>query len=189
VFKLGLLGVHIAWLIVNLAAVAHFIATTLKFVQQSEREQIRERYIANIVMPVEMTERLRLRLYEQAGIKLIDDDDENGPLIFFGPSAVEADVTELEKTFSRPKVLRDVRVLWVRWALRRWFARCQVEAPGRPLAGLAPESPTLVFAPHPVVPLRGRVAWCRRRGGVALNKLERAILRWSFLFKRAPYET
>ena len=156
--------------------------------QQSERERIRERYIANIVMPIEMTERLRLRLYEGAGVKLVVDSDDDGPLISFGYDLVQADIVELEKTFSRPKVLRDVRVLWVRWALRRWFARCQAAAPNGSLAGLAPDIPALVFAPHPVVPLRGSVAWCRRRGGVPLSKLERAIIRSSFRFRRAPDE-
>lgn len=67
VFKFGLLGIHIGWLLLNLVGLAHFIATTFGFVQQSAREALRERYTVNIVQGREMTSRLRHQLYWLGG--------------------------------------------------------------------------------------------------------------------------
>ena len=76
VFKFGLLGVHLLWLVLNLAGLAHFIATTFGFVQQSERERLRERYTANVVLPRDMAERLRQQLYRMARNELIGDAED-----------------------------------------------------------------------------------------------------------------
>ena len=125
-FKLGLLGAHSAWLLINLAGLAHFIATTFDFVQQSAREELRERYTANIVQPQEMTARLRQQLYAWATRELLveDEGDKDRPSASFGFDFGSPYVTEIQSIFERPMGLYDVRMIWVRWALRRWSARC-----------------------------------------------------------------
>jgi len=47
----------------ELGGMAHFVAITLAFVQQSSRENLRERYTTNVVLPCEMSKRLRAQLY------------------------------------------------------------------------------------------------------------------------------
>jgi uncharacterized membrane protein len=190
VFKLTLVATHVAWLLLNLAGLAHFISTTFRFVQQSSREQFRERYVANVVMPNEMSRRLRHHLYENAGSELVAvDDDEIGPSISLGFNFAEVEHAEIEVVFARPMVLHDVRIIWLRWALRRWWARCQVQARGeadqRRIGGLDLDKSTLAFTLHLDAPLSGKVAWCRRRGGVPLDAVERAVIRWSFRFRRS----
>jgi hypothetical protein len=72
-FKIGLTALHIAWLLLNLVAIAHFVAITLGFVQQTSRETLRERYTANVVLPAEMRKRLREELYLAAGPDLVKE--------------------------------------------------------------------------------------------------------------------
>jgi uncharacterized membrane protein len=191
-FKLALVAVHIAWLLLNLSGLAHFISTTFGFVQQSTREELRERYIANVVMPDEMSQRLRLHLYGTAGSGLVVvEEGENSPSILFGFDFGTFDHIELEQTFARPKALHDVRMAWVRWALRRWWARCQAQTNGKParrIGGLGHDKPTLVFTPRLDAALRGKIGWCRRSGGVPLDNLERLVLRRSFRFRRVAPE-
>lgn len=198
VFKLPLLGVHVAWLLLNLTALAHFVATTFRFVQQSAREALRERYTANIVQPIEMTQRLREQLYLIAGREMLgsgdEDEDErrNLPTVFFESDLGQPQTVEIETTFTRPRGLYDVRMIWVRWAVRRWSVRCQTQAARQPVRqprGLGRDQPRLMFTPHLDRPLRGKIGWCLRIGGVPLNRLERFVLRRAFQFRRTRDET
>lgn len=191
IFKLGLLGVHLVWLLINLAAVAFFIATTFRFVQQSTRELLRERYTANVVLPRDLTERLRHQLYASASQELLGPVDPNGrdeqPSVMFGFELGEPRNVEIQTHFGRPKALLDVRMTWVRWVLRRWSKRClddALEQPASGIAGLGRQAPIIWFSPHIDQALTGQVAWCRRRGGVPLTALERFVLRHAFVFRR-----
>jgi hypothetical protein len=186
VFKLGLLGVHLLWLLLNLAALAHFIATTFGFVQQSERERLRERYTVNVVYPRDMTDRLRQQLYGLATKELIGDDEDGQPGVTFGFEYGDPQTVEVQSIFRRPMALHDVRMIWVRWVLRRWVKRCTEAASRKPPArsGLGHQGPLIWFTPHIDESLRGPVSWCRRRGGVPLIRLEKFVLRWAFRFRR-----
>jgi hypothetical protein len=190
VFKLGLLGLHLAWLLLNLSAVAYFIITTFRFVQQSARERLRERYTANIILPREMTARLRQQLYSIASNELMGphgETDDSRPNVTFGFDFGEPDAIEIARTFSHPTALHDVRMLWVRWVARRWIARSAYGAKKkglRTVAGLGTRTPLLWFTPHIDDPMHGECGWCRRRGGVPLTKLEKFVLRGAFRFRR-----
>ncbi len=197
-FKLLLFTVHITWLLLNLTGLAHFVATTLRFVQQSAREASRERYTANVVQPLEMTQRLRERLYLGAGSELLasGNDDENEhehenrdlPTASFGWDLGTPQTVEIEAAFTRPVVLRDIRMTWVRWVLRRWSGRCQAQAASQPVQrrlGLGRDRPRLMFTPRLDQPLRGKVGWCQRDGGVPLDRFERFVLRRAFRFRSA----
>jgi hypothetical protein len=198
VFKLFLTTVHMSWLLVNLSGLAHFITTTFRFVQKSAREQLRERYTANIVQPVEMTRQLRLKLYEMAGSDLIEADTAGGTatqqddlVVTFGFDWGKPTNVELEKSFVRPAVVHDVRVRWVRWVAKRWWRRCLANLSGgrdSRIGGLAADKPLLVFTPQLDEPLRGKVAWCWRRGGVPLTRFERWVVERSFKFGKASDE-
>lgn len=222
-FKLVLLGAHSTWLLINLAGLAHFIATTFNFVQQSAREKLRERYTVNFVQPLEMTTRLRQQLYGIATEELLGLDQANNdqPSATFGFDFGGPHISEITTKFEPRMALYDVRVVWVRWALRRWARRCnraavpQSSLPtsrtawGRrilggwllPQAGAAkipPKSrvrsigyqgPLLWFTPHIDEPLKGSISWCRRRGGVSLNRVELWVLRRAFCFRRVNDES
>jgi hypothetical protein len=185
VFKLGLLGVHLAWLLLNVGAVAYFIVTTFRFVQQSARERLRERYTANIVVPIEMTARLRQQLYNLATNQLVDQHENNGdghPSVTFGFDLGEPDAIEISTTFVQLAALHDVHMIWVRWVVRRWLARSIKNDHGQAVvAGLTSHS-LLWFAPHIDQPMHGECGWCKRRGGVPLTRLEKFVLRRSFRF-------
>ncbi len=190
IFKVILLGVHLAWLVMNIGTVAYFIATTFRFVQDSAREKLRERYTANIVQPRDMTVRLREQLYGLATKELIGDelDERRRPSAIFGFDYGDPQQVEIRSTFRRPTVLYDVRMIWVRWVLRRWASRCVKAAaaePGPSAPGLMDRGPRIWFTPHIDSAMRGEVGWCRRRGGVSLSRLEKIVLRRAFIFRRA----
>jgi hypothetical protein len=189
-FKLGLLTLHLAWLLLNLVAVAYFIVTTFRFVQQSARERLRERYTANVVLPREMTARLRQQLYGLANNEFgdsKDDDKDDLPLVRFGVDFGEPDAIEIKRTFTRPTTVYDVRMIWVGWVARRWVARStKVNSSSQKVGGLPTRTPILWFTPHIDYPMHGENAWCQRRGGVALTELEKFVLRRAFRFRRAP---
>ncbi len=195
IFKLGLLGLHLAWLLVNLAAVANFIATTFRFVQQSARETLRERYTANVVLPRNLEQRLREQLYGLATKGFSGGDDEDGsrgrPSFTFGFDYGEPRTVEVETTFERPMALHDVRMTWVHWVFKRWSSRC-ADATAQQLApslrSLGHQGPLIWFTPHIDQPLRGKVAWCRRRGGVPLTGFEKFVLRRAFRFRSSHDE-
>ncbi len=195
VFKLLLLALHTSWLLLNLCGLAHFVATTFRFVQQSEREVMRERYTANFVQPLEMTVRLREHLYQAASLEFLNRPESDGnnvdtPTLILGFDSDDLGLAEIQTVFANPMVIRDVRMIWLRWVVRRWAARCDAEARSSAARrrGLGLDSPLLVFSVQLDRPLHGEVIWCRRRAGAPLTRTERLVLRCAFLFKRARHE-
>jgi hypothetical protein len=192
-FKLGLLVIHFVWLLMNLAGLAHFIATTFAFVQQSAREALRERYLASEILPRDMSMRLRQQLYLLAAHELPrpKDGSKDCPSVTFGSDFGLPHVVELETSFPRPMGLYGVRIRWVAWVLRRWSARCIRKAIRRPKSGARPlgrQEPMLWFTPVLDRPMIGAVSWCRRQGGEPLTGLERWVLRRAFRFRRVVDE-
>lgn len=198
IFKLVLTIIHMGWLLMNLAGLAHFITTTFRFVQKSAREELRERYTANVVQPFEMTKQLRLKLYELAGSDLIGTDTASGDkrrngdlVVTFGFDWGKPNEVELEQSFVRPTVVYDVRIRWVRWVAKRWWKRCHAKpSPDKkPRIGeIGNDEPRLVLTPQLEVPLKGKVAWCWRQGGVPLTRFERWVVEHSFRFREASDE-
>ena len=194
VFEFILLSVHLAWLLFNLSAISYFIATTFSFAQQPARELLRERYTGNIVLPRDLTRCLRTRLYALATTEvgyLGGDEESNLPSAGFGFEYGEPYTIEIETTFACPMSLQDVRIIWVRWILGRWSARCrkaeEISASG-PAACIS-QGPLIWFTPHIDHPVQGKISWCRRRGGVPLTAFEKLVLRHAFLFRRTGNET
>lgn len=187
-FKLVLLGFHSAWLLINFAGVAHFIRTTFGFVQQSTREQLRHRYTATIIQPRSLDLRLRAHVYYVEAPEFVGAayGSGGGPSVFFGQDFGTPQQIEVRSNFRRPSCVHDVRMVWVRWVIRRWFRRCERAANIAPTpfgAASGYLGPMLWFTPHLNTPLRGEIGWCRRRGGVPLTSLERFALRRAFRFK------
>jgi hypothetical protein len=194
VFKVILTSVHIAWLVLNLGGMAHFVATTLVFVQQTAREGLRERYTTNVVMPAEMRRRLREQLYLGAGPGFVEEfwsgerDGWHDPVIYLGRAFGGGDV-EIPLRERAKLTLNDVRMGWVRWALGRWLRRCRAANPdqsSRRAGGLADRSILLLFPPRLDEALDVSAGLCRRRGGVPLTGVEKLVLRWAFKFRRDP---
>lgn len=193
VFKFGLLVIHMGWLLLNLGAVAYFISTTFRFVQQSARELLRERYTANVVLPREMTVRLRQQAYGLANQELLprsEGDKDDLPSATFGFDYGIPKSVEVETSFARPTALSDVHMILVRWVVRRWSDRCikAIKETGSDSIGRDRGGPRLWFTPRMDYPLRGTVGWCQRRGGVPLSSLEKFLLRRAFRFRGAPDE-
>lgn len=190
VSKAPLVAAHVLWLSINLCALFHFVVTTFQFVQQSARERMRESYIANQVLRHEMTTRLRPQLYRSAGSDIIKGLDpatpkDRKPVVSFGQDFGDPDDVEIERAFASSMALTDVRMLWVQWVATRWAARCLRDQPGKPpISGLRHMGPFLSFPVDLDAALKGKRAWCCRRGGVPLTHLERLVLRCAFRFAR-----
>jgi len=190
--KLTLLGFHLAWLALNLSAMAHFVATTLRFVQQTARQELRELYTANAVLPFEMTKRMRQALYLAAGAEMSQrprrNDGENSEQleVHFG---MDFGQPEMYRTFSGSAALNDVYVPLVKWAALRWHKRCKRLGIISSKGGLGPEGPTLFFPLHLDYVVRGTIPFCSRRGGVPLDRVEQFMLAFAFRFRAAHEET
>ena len=190
VFEFGLLALHLVWLIVNLGAIAYFIATTFRFVQQSTRELLRERYTANVVFPRDLTSRLHESIYMNAAYDLSNIGNESAadhPTVTFGFDYGEPFLVELTLRNRASIVLWDVRMNWIRWVARRWSERCRKSPPNEtaPTTLFANQEPLLWFTPNFAFPVRGRIDLCKRRGGVRFTAVEKLVLRHAFRFRRA----
>lgn len=187
-FKLILLAVHLAWLLANIAALAHFISVTFGFVQQSRRQRLRELYTANVVMPRDMRGRLRHFLYANASASLVGHDvSDTKPSVTFGFDFGKPNVIEVSSNFKHTTALTDVRMIWVRWVVIRWIKRCLKEASRNPEFDKWPayQAPSLCFVPALDAPIQGLVGWCVRRDGVPLTSMEIMVLRMAFRFRRS----
>lgn len=186
-FKVFLLGIHLLWLLVNLAGLAHFIATTFGFVHREERQRLRERYTANVSFPIKLMKRIRRQLYGTASIdKIAGIGNSNGlPSVEFGSDPDTSSVPEIGTHFASSMILYDVRMALVQWVLHRWSDRC-IEAAGRQphQSHHGAQGPVIYFTPPLDVPFRGRIEWCQRHGGVRLRFYERWLLRRAFRFRR-----
>ena len=102
-FKALLTAFHSAWLLLNLAVFAQFVLTTLHFVEPSARERLRERYIANVIVPTDLTQRLLRVFYANAPKELVPDtNEEAGPLITFGYGTLDDGDVELGRILFTP---------------------------------------------------------------------------------------
>jgi hypothetical protein len=194
-FKLLLTTIHLAWLLLNLGGLAHFVATTLAFVQQTARERLRERYTTNVVLPAEMRRRLREQRYLGAGPAFAKEfwpaEGRAGkePTVYMGADFSGAG--EVEIPLKAQLVLRDVRMTFARWAVGRWLRRCHAAEAGQPdrPRPVLTHDPLLLFPPRLDVVAQTGTGLCRRRGGVPLSRWERLALRWAFKFTRMHNET
>ena len=189
IYKAVSFAIHLSWLLVNFAGLALFISITFGFVQQAERERMRERYTANVLFPINMSRRLKAHFYAAASSELLPKGSRSTstPEVTFGIDFGSPYDVELKAEFTPVASLHDVRMIWVRWVISRWSSRCrrvtEREAKESP-AGLSSEDPAIWFTPVIDAPLQGSVAWCRRRGGVPLTRFERWVLRRAFRFRR-----
>jgi len=194
-FESALTIIHTIWLVINLSALAYFVAVSLGFVQPYERENIRRRYTANWVIPDDLTKRLLRARYVGASLTLSSEDESNeSPFIAFGYELGDSDHIELQDTFIHPVLLYDVRMKALAWVIQRWQHRCQLmrvdlNRRERRTASFRVDRPRLVFKPSFDRPLEGQVGWCTRHGGVPLTRLERFIVSWCFRFRRTDNET
>jgi hypothetical protein len=196
-FKVMLTAAHLCWLLLNLFGLAHFVATTLAFVQQSAREDLRERYTTNVVLPFEMGKRLRETLYASAGPEMVkaytpkDVKDGDAPMIYFGENFAQADMIEVAITSKKPVTVSDVRMIWIQWLVRRWLKRCRAvpdNKDGKQKRGLSKRTPLLMFPPQLDRPALNDAGLCRRQEGEPLTRVEKFIISKAFKFRKIRHE-
>jgi len=180
-FKIALTSLHAAWLFVNLAGVAHFVSVTFRFVQRRAREHLRESYTANVIVPHEMTERVRETLYSMAGTEAITVEGNRVNPTLFGLEMDDPEKAELIRIFRHPCRVGNVFVRPAHWAIRRWYSRSEKSA-GAPFDDRT--RPRLWFAPRMGQILSGETVLCYRAGGLPLDRTEKLALLMAFRFKR-----
>jgi hypothetical protein len=193
-FKVALTAIHIFWLATNVAAFAQFLATSLRFVEPRAREEMRERYTANIVIPRDLDVWLFHALLGMAPANIIPTaNKDGGPQISFGMGVWVTGRAEVARKFSRPAQLNDVRLTPISWMLRGWWRRSdKPESPdrGRRRSILDRNLPPEIGFPiSPGSTLKGEQTICRRDGGETLSWCERQLVRLSFGFRPARPET
>ena len=135
-----------------------------------------------------MRRRLRETLYLVSTGSLVKQEGRDElPVVavppFFGADEGE---TEVVRFFRRPMRLADVQLSLLRWAVRSWWCRSQAAAPSSAPASAA--KPLRADRPRLRLPIpvdgivRGKVALCRRLGGVPMNRRERLAFRMALRF-------
>jgi hypothetical protein len=183
-FKIFLTTFHLAWLVANLAALWHFLVTSLSFIRPVERAQLRRRFAANVAIPRDLAERLAVALYMDAGNTIFrrqNDVGDDAPSLLFGSDLGEWGEIEVTSPRAVNKMLYDVWLRPLAWAVRHWLERCanmpQGEQRGR-------SGPTLIFAPDLRRPFREPGVVCRRRNGMPLSKVEKFVVKRCFRFRK-----
>ena len=176
--------VHLSWIVINFTALWHFLLTSLNFMQPAERALLRRRFAANVSIPNDLTERLT-ELFYADGIRLIPDQlstrdvDEEQPSLLSGYDLGEWGEIEVTAPAISKKVLVDVWMRPLRWAVLHWFKRCpKQDVDDSPVHS----GPALVFLPDWRRPMPDDGIICRRNHGVPLNAFERFLIRQSFRF-------
>jgi len=187
-FKLALTALHALWFSFNLVLFLQFITTTLRFVEPSSRETLRERYSANEVIPRDAKTRLLRAFYLNAPLQIFGEQAlKEGPYISFGRSLILDDNTSVEVTteFRRPTRLVDVWLRPLQWVLQRWRTRVRTQPHGQKRFGEPLWDGQLTILSNFDYILTGRRDWVLRRNGVPLTRLERWIIRRCFRFAYA----
>ncbi|WP_162786348.1 hypothetical protein [Hyphomonas sp. CACIAM 19H1] len=194
-FKPFLLGVHLVWLTLNLLTVAFFIATTLRFVQDKSRQEIRERYIVNITHPSELSARMRRSAYRNASLSILRSASEaagqdDQAAVFFGSRFDEPQDAVLEATFHHSVMLHDVHMGIVKWVLLRWKNRSlrTLRDAARDEGMGGGRRPLIWFPIDLNLPVQGTTPICFQRHGAELTRLEKLLLRYAFCFRRVRDE-
>jgi hypothetical protein len=188
VFKALLTAFHLAWLLLNLAAFAQFVLTTLDFVEPSARERLRERYTANVIVPSDLRQRLLRLFYSNAPKELVPTADEESGLITFGHGMLTEGDVELCTKFSNPSSLRDIWLRPLGFALRSWWHRSEQSITrSRRQSSLLGHDVWLSLEPSFDSRFEGQVTWCRRRGGVAFHGWEKWVIRQCYRFRSETY--
>lgn len=182
--KIALTGLHTLWFCVNLALFHQFITTTLRFVEPSTRETLRERYSANEIIPYDAKIRLQRALYGNVARQMFGEEDlKDGPEVAFGYAPrMDGGEVEIAMTFRKPTALIDVRLRPLRWAITRWRNRVRKLPKSAARLGQPPWDAYLTIAPHFDGTLDGKCNVVVRRGGVALTSLEKWLIRRSLRF-------
>lgn len=187
VFKVLLTALHIAWSAVNIILLAHFLTTTLRFVEPKARSRMRERFTANWVIPHDLRRRLLNYFYINAPSTLIAEDNGALPHISFGHGLGLTDgLVEIEEVFVTPVELFDVWMRPLRFILRRWWARSQTAIAAAPKTLFSNRrSVWLSFRPSFEGLLDGQTVLCGREGGSPLTPFERWLAKRCFRFRIA----
>lgn len=187
-FKLALTGLHALWFTFNLFLFLQFITTTLRFVEPSTRERLRERYSANEVIPRDVERRLMRALYYTAPTQMFGKNAlSEGPNIAFGYSMGlgDAPTPEVTTVFKGAWRLYDVRFGPLLWILQRWRGRVRSGPRGRQRFGQPAWNGQLSVVANFDDVLSGRSEWVLRRDGVPLGSFEKWGIRRCFRFARA----
>jgi hypothetical protein len=184
-FKTLLTVFHLVWLVANLAALWHFLVTSLSFMRPVERALLRRRFAANVAIPIDLAERLMMALYMNAATRILQRQnavhDEEDPTVLFGADLGEWGEVEIASPRAVNKVLHDVWMKPLGWAVRRWLERC-TRMPNDEQR--RDSRPSLIFVPDLRRPLHEPGVVCRRRNGVPLDGLEKFVIRQCFRFRR-----
>ena len=187
-FKLSLGAFHETWFTFNLALFLQFITTTLRFVEPSTRETLRERYCANEVIPRDATMRVMRALYYTAPAQMFDKRAlEDGPNFAFGHRMAlgDAPIVEIETVFPEPRRLADVWFGPLEWVLRRWQSRVRSLPRGQGGYGRPVwVGPIAIAATFDNV-VQGRSELVLRRDGPALSRFEKWLVRRCLRFEPA----
>jgi hypothetical protein len=186
--KLALTGVHALWLCTNLVLFSRFLTISLAFVEPTARARMRERYLANVVVPNNLRFVFPRVLYASSAPHLITDAKDDQRLsLFAGPSFPFDGASEAKIFFRKPMQLIDVRIRPLAVALTRWWARSVRAHPelNGPRRGPFDQRPALRLNAMFQTDYSDHFALCTRQGGVPLDALEQWLVRRSFVFRRA----
>jgi hypothetical protein len=186
-FKLALVAFHTLWFTFNLFLFLQFIMTTLRFVEPSTRERMRERYSANVIIPRDAANRLIRAIFRTAPQRIFGSSSlSQGPLVTFGHGLeLQPVFVEVETSFRHPMTLVDVWLRPMRWVLGLWHRRAQKQPSSAHGYGGVAWRGQLAVVVDMGQRVEGPVRLITRSESVPLLGWEKWILKRCLRFKRA----
>jgi hypothetical protein len=182
IFKIALVGIHCIWLVLNGAAIWHFLAASLDFVQPERRAALRKRYSTRIAIPLSLYDDLMRTFYHNAAGELLPQvSKEEGPLIFLGYGKILDGQPEVQRDVWPSSRLSDVWMRPLSVALSLWWRRT-VKRDLHKMRG--PQRVSVAFERSILADAHGTVTLARRRGGAPFTAFERWLIRGSFRYER-----
>lgn len=168
---------HLSWFALNCVGLWHFLKTSLDFVYPSARAKLRKKFAANNVVPSEISKQLMVNLYLNVPSIVLGEQTDDDPDVMVGMGGGFSSKPEIV-VHMKKSTLVDLRVRPFSWVLKNWMKRA------RNIKKDNSEKPNLIFPIELGKVVEGNTEICSVRGTVHLNKIEKFIIKKSFVFRR-----
>lgn len=177
----SLLIMNGTWIAANLFLTGFFLSRTVRFVQEDEQRHVYTRVAVDVVLRAELTSAVKQHIFVNApyadwnfGIESVDSDSQPQVRTFtLGRGEPVA-----QRDLKGSLVLHDVHLHLLKWVVRSWCKRAQLQQQdgGR-------HAPLISFPPMVGEVATGQIVLCSVENGPSLNSFERVLVKAAFLYR------
>ncbi|TPG24956.1 hypothetical protein EAH83_11030 [Variovorax ginsengisoli] len=168
------------WLLFNVLLTGFFLGRTLRFVQEEDQKHAFSRVAVDVALHAELVSAVKKHVYLNApqsawGLPAFNVEGTHPQVLTF---QLRKGRTQVKRTLRGGVVLHDVHLRLLRLVVKSWSRRAVRKAQATPQW----KKPTLIFRAQIGAGALGEVVLCTVDEGPALNRLERFLVRTSFIY-------